>query len=453
MMMVKIGLNYKNMINFDKYLNKKIAVLGVGAENEALLEWLSRQKVSLEIIIYDRREANQLADKFAKINSLTGQLKITWRVGEKSHEGMSSCDYLWRSPGWPIFCPQVQAAIQSGSQLDSPMNLFFEACPTTKIIGVTGSKGKGTTSSLIYAMIDQVGWPVFLGGNIGIAPFAFIDSLNKDSWVVLEVSSCQLEDLRYSPKIAVVTNLYEEHLAPADPLNPNYHQSKEDYWRAKQNIFIHQTAEDFLIINQKLENQLDSNQINSQVRYFDRSSWETPLVGEHNKENIAAAQIVAEIINLPEDKAKRAVIEFKGLEHRLEFVAEKNGVRYYDDSFATNPIATEIALKSFEAPIILFLGGADKGNDFKPLAKLITTRPVKAIILFEGQASPRIKADLIEAGYPENKIIAADSMESAMKSAKQKAADGDIVLLSTACASFGIFNNYKERGNLFKQAV
>ncbi|HNW55469.1 MAG TPA: UDP-N-acetylmuramoyl-L-alanine--D-glutamate ligase [bacterium] len=441
------------MINFDKYLNKKIAVLGIGAENEALLEWLSRKDISLEIVIYDRREAEQLADKVAKINSLSGQLKITWRVGEKSHEGMNSCNYLWRSPGWPIFCPQIQVAIKSGSQLDSPMNLFFEACPSKNIIGVTGSKGKGTTSSLIYTMIDQVGWPVFLGGNIGIAPFAFIDLVDEDSWVVLELSSFQLEDLRYSPRIAVVTNLYEEHLAPADPLNPNYHQSREDYWQAKQNIFINQETSDFLIINQKLENQLDTNQINSQIRFFGSSSWVTPLVGEHNKENIAAAQVVAEIIGLPEDKTRQAVAEFKGLEHRLEFVAEKNGVRYYDDSFATNPIATEIALKSFEAPIILFLGGADKGNDFKSLAKLITTRPVKLIILFDGQASPRIKADLIEAGYPEDKIIPAGSMESAMESAKQKAADGDIVLLSTACASFGIFNNYKERGNLFKQAV
>ncbi len=441
------------MINFDKYLNKTIAVLGIGAENEALLEWLNRQKIALEIIIYDRRSTEQLTDKIAKINSLAGQLKITWRTGDKSKETMSACDYLWRSPGWPIFCPQVQAALQSGCQLDSPMNLFFEACPTTKIIGVTGSKGKGTTSSLIYSMIDQSGWPVFLGGNIGIAPFAFIDSLNENSWVVLELSSFQLEDLRYSPQVAVVTNLYEEHLAPADPLNPNYHQTKEDYWRAKQNLFINQTDKDYLIINQKLENQLDINQIKGQVRYFNRSSWPTALVGEHNKENIAAAQIVAEVIGLPEEQAKQAVSEFKGLEHRLEFVAEKGGVRYYDDSFATNPIATEIALKSFDRPIILFLGGADKGNDFKPLAKLIAARPVKGIILFDGQASPRIKIDLIEAGYPENKIIPADSMASAMASAKQKAVEGDIVLLSTACASFGIFNNYKERGNLFKQAV
>jgi UDP-N-acetylmuramoylalanine--D-glutamate ligase len=207
------------------------------------------------------------------------------------------------------------------------------------------------------------------------------------------------------------------------------------------------------VINEKLNNQFDINLNHGQLKQFSKSLWPSRLVGEHNQENVAAAQAVAEIVGVPEEKSKQAVAEFQGLEHRLEFVATKAGISYYDDSFATNPIATEIALKSFNQPIILLAGGADKGNDFTILAETIVKFKVKLVVLFDGQASPRFKKDLLIAGYPENKIISANSMSMAIDVAKQKAITGDVVLLSTACASFGLFDNYKQRGNLFKQAV
>lgn len=441
------------MLNLEKYYNKKIAILGLGSENEALLIWLSKQRAQLDITVYDRRPLEALAEKKEKIARLAGPLTIGWRLGEQSQDTLEEYDELWRSPGWPIFCPQVQAALKQGRQLTSPMNLFFEICPSQQIIGVTGSKGKGTTSSLIADILDQAGYQVFLGGNIGVAPFSFLDEITANSWVVLELSSFQLEDLNYSPHIAVVTNLYEEHLAPADPLNPNYHKTLADYWLAKQQIFRHQTINDWLVINKKLESQLDINLSHGQIKWFTKIDWPSQMVGQHNQENVAAAQAVAGIIGLSEDIIKKAVAEFRGLEHRLEFVATKQGISYYDDSFATNPIATEIALKSFDQPVILLAGGADKGNDFNQLAKTIASRQVRAVVLFDGAASPRIKSDLLAAGYSSDKIFPADSMDKAMSLAKQKAVDGDIVLLSTACASFGLFNNYKERGNLFKQAV
>ncbi|HNW19994.1 MAG TPA: UDP-N-acetylmuramoyl-L-alanine--D-glutamate ligase [bacterium] len=441
------------MINWQDYSAKRIAVLGLGSENEALILWLAEQNVAIDITIYDRRPLEAIADKKEKIMRAVGPLTVSWRLGEQSYDSLEDYDELWRSPGWPIFCPQVQGALQNGRRLNSPMNLFFETCPRQRMIGITGSKGKGTTSSLIANILEAAGQPVLLGGNIGVPPFSFINRINDQSWVVLELSSFQLEDLQYSPHIAVITNIYEEHLAPADPLNPNYHKTPEDYWLAKQQIFRQQKAGDWLVVNYKLENKLDNNLINSQVKFFSELNWPSHLVGQHNQENIAAAQAVIEIIGLSEKISRQAVANFKGLEHRLEFVATKDGVSYYDDSFATNPIATTIAIKAFNRPVILLAGGADKGNNFRPLAQTIVEHSVKTVILFDGTASPRIKSDLLATGYPEEMILSAGSMDQAMQLAKQKAVDGDVVLLSTACASFGIFNNYKERGNLFKQAV
>lgn len=435
------------------YINKKVAVLGLGLENEALISWIVRQDINLDLTIYDRRDRDKLADKLKKITSLVGPLSIRWQLGDQSFGDLGEYDEVWRSPGWPIFCPQIQTALKKGCQLNSPMNLFFSLCPTKQIIGVTGSKGKGTTSSLIHHIFKSAGYQVFLGGNIGVAPFDFIDELDDKSWVILELSSFQLEDIKHSPSIAVITNIYEEHLASADPLNPNFHKTAEDYWLAKQQVFRHQSADNWLVINEKLQDIFDQSACPSQVKWFNRLNWSSQLVGEHNQENIAAAQAVADLANIKQEISQQAVANFRGLEHRLEFVSEKDGVRYYDDSFATNPIATIIALNSFNQPVILLAGGADKGNDFRLLAETIKTGKVKAVILFDGQASPRLKQDLLAVGYADEKIYPADSMEKAMKLAKQLSQTGDVVLLSTACASFGLFNNYKERGNLFKQAV
>ncbi len=441
------------MINFREYSNKKIAVLGLGSENEALVLWFANKGVPVHLSIYDRREASALEDKQEKISHLASGLSINWQLGRKSYQSLKGYDELWRSPGWPIFCPQIQEAIHNGVVLNSPMNLFFELCPTRNIIGVTGSKGKGTTASLIYDILKLANYPVFLGGNIGVPPFAFFDQLTKESWVVLELSSFQLEDLRYSPQIAVITNLYEEHLASADPLNPNYHKSLADYWLAKEQIFLHQNLEDWLVINKKLLSWLNKKLCPGQIKWFSHLSWPSKLIGEHNQENIAAAWAATEIVGVLPAIAKRAVANFQGLEHRLELVREKNGVRFYDDSFATNPDSTIIAIKSFREPIILLAGGADKGNDFTSLAEVICKQPVKAVILFEGEASPRLKDSLLLAGYPSEQIFLASSMIEAMRLAKKCATTGDVVLLSPACASFGLFQNYKERGNLFKQAV
>ena len=440
-----------NMSNIIKQLNnQKIACLGLGTENQALLSFLLKNQVNSPITICDRRSARELGDKY---KSLSKHPQINWKLGLDYNKNLDCFDILFRSPGWPLFCPGIKKLKNKSTKISSPMNLFFALCPTTNIIGVSGTKGKGTTASLIAHILKKAKLKVFLGGNIGIAPFSFIDKIKKDDWVVLELSSFQLEDLKYSPKLAVITNIYKEHLAPADPLNPNYHLSYRDYILAKLKLSFYQKETDSFFFNKKSSPLLIKYKKYlgaGQIINFTSSKLPSHLIGEYNRENIAAAEMVAKKIGVNQKVIAAAVKSFIGLEHRLEFVTEKNNIKYYDNSFATNPESTAMDLTSFQEPIVLLAGGADKGANFLPLAKLIKQK-VKQVVLFKGEATPRIKKALLQVGYPIKQINLATSMAMAIAQARQKAKPGDIILLSTACASFGLFKNYKERGNLFKE--
>jgi UDP-N-acetylmuramoylalanine--D-glutamate ligase len=441
-----------------KYLqNKKIAMLGLGIENYALIKFLLKKKIKVKITVCDQRSEKELGDKFLELNKFKN---ISWRLGDGFNKNLFEFDILFRSPGWPIESINNEKLIIN-NYLYSAIRLFSDLCPTKNIIGVTGTKGKGTTSSLIYEILKKGNKRVWLGGNIGVAPFEFINKIKKNDWVVLELSSFQLEDFNKSPYIAVVTNFYKEHLAPADPNNPNYHKTAGDYWDAKANIFKFQKKGDYLIINHQIKIHHQTSQTPNPpppappeyrraVIYFTKLELPSKLVGEHNQENIAAAVEVAKIVGIKPEVVARAVKNFKGLEHRIEFAGEVDGAKYYNDSFATVPEATITALKSFSAPIILLVGGADKGSDFKTLAKEIKKR-VKFVVLLDGQATPRIKKELLKINYQEEKMKLVFNITDAVKAARSQTKTGDIVLLSPACASFGMFKNYKERGKLFKE--
>lgn len=424
--------------------NKKIAILGWGMENRALLKHILKHKIKCEITVCDKR--NDI-NKQGMINK-----RISWQLGKNYNKNLEKFDILFRAPGWPI--KSLKRPGLSGV-LTSPMKLFFELCPTKNIVGVTGAKGKGTTASLIYEILKTAGRRVWLGGNIGVAPFEFMDKIKKSDWLVLELSSFQLEDFNISPRIAVITNFYPEHLAPADPDNPNFHKSAQEYWRAKANIFRWQKRGDYLIIKSQILNlkQIpNSKSQNTKIVYFSKSDLPSRLIGEHNKENIAAAVAAAKIVGVKSANIKKAVASFKGLEHRLELARKYRGVKYYNDSFATTPETAIIALKSFKEPAVILLGGADKGADFKRLAQEIKKR-CKFVILLNGRATGRIKQELVKAGFLKDKIKLFNDINEAVKTAGKISVRGDIVLLSTACASFGMFKNYKERGKLFKAAV
>ncbi|MDP2766329.1 MAG: UDP-N-acetylmuramoyl-L-alanine--D-glutamate ligase [Candidatus Methanoperedens sp.] len=426
--------------------NKKIAILGLGIENYCLVKYLLKNKINCEITVCDKRKEIEVKNE---INNFKKFKNVKWQLGEKiGSRNLTGFDYLFRSPGGAMDLPDIKRAVKRGAALSSPMKLFFELCPTKNIIGVTGTKGKGTTASLIYHILKKAGKRTWLGGNIGVAPFEFIDKIKKNDWVVLELSSFQLEDMDASPRIAVITNFHKEHLAPADPNNPNYHKSLKSYWEAKLNIFKWQKKENYAIINYKLQ----ITKLKSKIIFFDKSDLPSKLIGGHNKENIAAAVEVAKIIGINNKIVKKAVKIFKGLGHRLEFVKIVNGVKYYNDSFATTPESAITALKSFVEPIVLLAGGAEKKSDFKQLAKEIKKR-VQFMVLLDGKATPRLKKELIKANFPRNKMFLAKNIKQAVKEAGKAAGKGGIILLSPACASFGMFRNYKERGKLFKEEI
>lgn len=416
-----------------KYLqklnDKKIALLGLGLDNQALLALLKNQKIKAEITIKDARQDPKGFNK-----------------------NLYKFDILFRSPGWPILCLGVQEAINNEhTEISSPLNLFFALCPTKNIIGVTGTKGKGTTASLIYKILKDAGKRVWLGGNIGVSPLTFLNQIKPTDYVVLELSSFQLEDLKYSPRISVITNLYKEHLAPADPNNPNFHHSYNQYWQAKLNITKGRDNK-YLIANKTLAPKLKGEKIAGKIIFSAASSLPSKLVGNYNQENIGAALEVAKLLKIKASQAQKTIANFGNLEHRLEFVEEINGVKYFDNSFSTTPESTTLDLKSFTSSIIQIAGGADKGANFKNLGLTIKAK-VKFLILLPGKGTLRIKKELQAVKFPKEKIKKVADMEEAVRIAEQKASAGDIVLLSTACASFGIFKNYKERGDLFKKYV
>ncbi len=415
--------------HLQKLNGKKIALLGLGLDNQALLKILKEQKVKADITIKDARQDPRGFNK-----------------------NLYEFDVLFRSPGWPLFCPGITEALKKGhTTASSPLNVFLKLCPTKNIIGITGTKGKGTTASLIYQILKDTGKKVWLGGNIGVPPLTFLNKIKPTDYVVLELSSFQLEDLRFAPKISVITNLYKEHLAPADPNNPNYHHSFNEYWKAKLNI-TKKPGNEYLIANKSLALKLKKEKIAGKLIFFTASTAPSKLVGDYNRQNIGAALTVAKILKIKDSQAKKTIANFSNLEHRLELVEEINGVKYFDNSFSTTPESTGLDLESFSSPIIQIAGGADKGVDFKDLAKKIKAK-VKFLVLLPGKGTVRIKKELKAIKFPKEKIKEVVDMAEAVKIAEQKAISGDIVLLSTACASFGIFKNYKERGNLFKKYV
>lgn len=425
------------------FKNKKIAVIGEGVEGKSSAQFLKKQGANVEI-----RDQKQ---------------------GESYLEGLDSFDLVVRSPGIKI--SELEKFV-SREKITSQTKIFMDLCPSP-VIGVTGTKGKGTTSSLIYEILKADGRDVYLGGNIGVPPFEFLEKLNGSSWVVLELSSFQLLDLKKSPHIAVMLMVTSEHM--------DYHNDHMEYVEAKRNILAHQTNHDFAIVNRDYPPSNESDILtNGKVYYVSREreveegcfalgnqvilrtngnsvpvidTRELLLRGEHNQENVCAASIAAYLAGVRVGTIIKALQSFKGLEHRLELVSRINGVEYYNDSFSTTPETAIAAIKSFKNPEILILGGSSKNSDFTELGKVIgESENIKAIIGI-GVEWQKIKAE-IKNVRPETLIIeGADSMEKIVLAASKLAVPGDVVLLSPACASFGMFNNYKERGNQFKEHV
>ena len=458
----------QKLLEFKTFIkNKRIAVIGVGISNLPLLDFLTQNKA--KVVVFDKRSVEEIGQstisKFMTDN-------IQYHLGKTYLSYLEGFDIIFRSPSCMPNIPEIQAEIEKGAILTSEIEMLLELCPGT-IIGVTGSDGKTTTTSLIYEIIKKKGYNCYLGGNIGIPLFTKIDEMVPTDIVVLELSSFQLMTAKVSPQIAVITNITPNHL--------DIHSSYEEYIDAKKNIFRYQDEEGILVLN--YDNDITykfAPEAKGKVLYFGRENKpdngfiedigliklcqdkirtnvmaikDLKLPGKHNCENVCAAFCATKtLVDL--DTAVETAKKFKGVEHRIEFVKELNGIKWYNDSASSSPSRSIAGINSFDEEVVLIAGGYDKNLDYAPLAPYILKK-VKHLILF-GQTANKILEVTEKEMIKKNKhinIYSCDNLAETVAVAKRVASKGSVVLFSPASASFGLFKNFAERGERFKNMV
>lgn len=429
---------------------KTVGILGLGVSNLPLAKLLINEDCKL--VIRDKKELSGDALKFTKKNN------VKTVIGEEYLDNIDE-DVVFRSPGIMYTSDAIQKAIKSGVLVTSEMEVFFELCPSA-IIGITGSDGKTTTTTLISEMLKAEGKKVFIGGNIGEPLLPRLNQMTKDDYAVVELSSFQLMSMTKSPDIAVITNIAPNHL--------DKHKDMAEYVEAKKNIFTHGckkvilNAENDITKSFITENSVTFSLKNPQkngaylkdgdIFYNDEfvmKASDIILPGIHNVDNYLAA--ICAVYGLCGFKTIKKVAQtFGGVEHRIEFVCEKNGVKYYNDSIASSPTRAIAGLNSFNQRVIMIAGGSDKGIAFDNLAKVITDK-VKLLIVM-GFTKDKIKNAVlkIDGNFP---IYTASDLADAVNTAAKNAVSGDIVTLCPACASFDYFKNFADRGNQFKELV
>jgi UDP-N-acetylmuramoylalanine--D-glutamate ligase len=421
--------------------NKKILIVGKGIEGNAVLKYLKQHLSNSVIDIVDQKDGDNYLDS------------------QKNY------DIAVKSPG--VKSELIKVPYTTATNI-------FLANAKGKVIGITGTKGKSTTTTLIYKMLEKQGLDVYLGGNIGQSPLGFIGNLRDNSWTVLEMSSYQLSDVKFSPNIAVVLMIASEHL--------DYHKTQKEYVSAKRNILRFQNAQDFAVINKDYPASHESD-IHTLAKIFRVSRerevgdgcfvegeniWlsrngskekiieieKIKLLGRHNLENICSANCAAILAGVSLPNISKVLEEFGGLEHRLEFVGEKRGILFYNDSLATIPEAAIEAVEALPDTETLIAGGHDRGLNFASLGQYLNKGQIKTLILFPPTGS-RIWEEVCKSTSEESRPEKFDvqTMKQAVRIAAAETLPGKIVLLSPASASFGIFKDYKDRGNQFKKEV
>lgn len=439
----------------------KIAIVGFGREGAAALEFICRrpQYDFARIYILDRNPALKIP---APLKRRPGA-PIRLKTGKNYLNKLDFFDLVFRSPGVPYNLPEIQNALKKGTVFSSATKLFFEQC-TCRIVGITGTKGKGTTATLVYQMLKNSGFDAYLAGNIGRPALELLPHLKQHSIVVLELSSFQLQDLIISPAMAVVLTIFPDHL--------DVHASFKEYLDAKINIARFQTPDNalFYFPDDKLSAAIARK---SRAKKYPVSPAKFSLFqpglmkipGRHNFRNAVMAANVAAALDCPAETIAETATQFTGLEHRLEFVCSITGLRktigpaktrtlkdgviasFYNDSASTNPQTTIAAIQSFNQPIILIAGGHDKNLDYAPLGAAIRKTKTKLAVLFGGNKL-KIKAALKR--FP---TIVCDDLPTAVAAAVKRAAPGDIIVFSPGAASFDMFQDYSDRGRKFKEFV
>lgn len=429
----------------------KVAIIGYGIDGRSAAAYW--RHMGDEVTICDQNEQLRVPD-FAEARLGPGYLK-----------NLHEFDVIVRSSG---IRPSVILAgnPRVGRKITTTMNEFLRVCPTKKVIGITGTKGKGTTSTLVAKMLEAAGEEVFLGGNIGVSPLDFLPQLTADSFVVLEMSSFQLFDLKYSPYIGVCLMVVPEHL--------NWHPDMEDYVAAKSNLFAHQTSRDIAIYfaDNSTSHRIASASRGAKLTYFAPpgayvadgqimidnqiicKTDELHLLGPHNWENACAAATVLWQFTPDVIPIRKVLTTFAGLPHRLELVRKKDGVRYYNDSFAATPDAAIAALKAIPGHKVMILGGFDRGLPLGHVAKAVLQHKdeIRKIVVI-GAGGPRLITEFDKAGFNNYEFTAARTMSEIVAAARHHAQSGDAIVLSPGFTSFDMFKNFEERGDLFMEVV
>ena len=438
---------------------KRVAVIGVGVSNTPLIELLLDNGISVTACDRNTRD---------KFGALAERLEETGAELCLGDDYLSSLDHdvIFKTPGMRPDIPQLIEAREQGSVITSEMEVFFDVCPCP-IVAVTGSDGKTTTTTIIAKLLEAAGHKVHLGGNIGKPLLAEAGSIAPEDYAVVELSSFQLMTMKRSADIAVVTNIEPNHL--------DYHTDMAEYTLAKKNIYAFQSADDLLVLNS--DNAVTAAaavEAKGKVRMFSRrctvaeGCWfdgeaiffngreivkrkDIKLPGLHNVENYMAA-FAAVIHIVGDDVCRKVAAEFGGVEHRIELVREKDGVRYYNDSIASSPSRSIAGLKSFDEKVILIAGGYDKNIPYDVLGPVICERVKKLVLV--GATAPKIKAAVLDCDNAEKPAMHEyDDFEEAIRGAAAIAEAGDVVIMSPASASFDLFKNFMERGERFREIV
>jgi len=463
-------MNYinKKLEEFNEFLKfRKVAIIGLGVSNIPLIDYMYEKKA--RVMVFDDREESSIPkDILEKIKLY----KFDYSFGKESLKKLKNFDIIFRSPSCLPTKLELEEESKRGAIVTTEIEMLMKMCPC-KIIGVTGSDGKTTTTSLINSILTKAGYKTYLGGNIGTPLFTKLSEIKPEDIVIIELSSFQLMGMDISPNIGVITNITPNHL--------NIHKDYEEYIEAKKNIFKYQSEDDKVILN--YDNEITnkcSKEAKSKVVFFSGNTKlengfivddkiikeckdgirehildtkDVILRGKHNFENIATA-IAATNGLVDINIAIEAVKEFKPVEHRLEFIRKIDGVRWYNDSVSSSPTRTIAGLNSFDEDIILIAGGYDKNLDYTPIAKPIVEK-VKGLILI-GQTSGKIFEAVKNELEKQNKtlnIYMCDNLEDTVNTAKKIAKENQIVLFSPASASFDMFKNFADRGIKFKNLV
>ena len=463
-------MEYKNkkLEEFNKNLfNNKVAIIGLGVSNIPLIDYMYDKKA--KVTVFDDREEDKIPKEI--INKIK-EYKFETSFGKNNLSKLKGFDIIFRSPSCMPTKPELEEEAKRGAKVTTEIEMLMEMCPA-KIIGVTGSDGKTTTTSLIYEILKKAGYNTYLGGNIGTPLFTKLEEMKSEDIVVLELSSFQLMGMKISPHIGVITNITPNHL--------NIHKDYEEYIDAKKNIFKYQNENDIVILNydneitrnaakeamskvvffshkEKLENgfivdEKIIKECEDDIRKHIIDTKDIILRGEHNFENVATALATTKTL-VSQDIAVKAIKEFKPVEHRLEFVRELDRVKWYNDSVSSSPTRTIAGLSSFDEEIILIAGGYDKNLDYTPIAKPIVEKVKKLILI--GQTSNKIYECVKSEAEKQNvkiDIYMCSSLKETVTLAKRIAKPSQVVLFSPASASFDMFKNFADRGEQFKKLV